>query len=95
MGLRATIRTPSGFYHGENPDQEVPARATDNALRGGFHNSNHTGSMMDALVFSEEPKEHVGEVGIRGALDRIMRYMRYGHMATGPIIIDARNVELR
>lgn len=88
--IKATIRVKEGYYQGEDPNHEVPVRATDNALRSGFHNHNHTGDMIDALIFSDEPKEHWGEVGIRGAMDRIMRYMRYGYIATGTITVEVK-----
>lgn len=86
--IRATIRTPAGYYVGESVTEEVPARATDNALRAGWHNRNHVGDMIDALVFSDTPKEHYGELGINGALSRILRYMRHGHMPVGEIVIN-------
>lgn len=87
--IRATIRTELGFYIGEDPTREVAGRATDNALRTGFYNRNHTGDMIDALVFDPlEPKEHWGERGIQGALERVLRYMRLGHMPIGEIVID-------
>lgn len=86
--LRATIKTPLGFYQGESATEEVPARATDNALRAGWHNRNHTGEMIDALIFSDTPKAHAGELGIKSAVEKVLRYMRLGHMPTGEIIID-------
>lgn len=87
--MRATIRTEYGFYIGEDVAREVPARATDDALRVGWHNRNLTGDLINALVFDVEPKEHIGEANIKGALERIFRYMRLGHMLAGEIVIDA------
>lgn len=88
--MRATIRTEYGFFIGEDIAREVPAQATDDALRVGWHNRNLRGDVINALVFDVEPKEHVGEVKIKGAIDRIMRYMRLGHMLPGEIVVDVR-----
>lgn len=90
--LRATIHTPLGYYQGESVTEEVPAQASTHALRGGWHNANHYGGdMIDALVFGDEPKAWHGERGIGGAMERVLRYMRLGHMPGGTITIDVQS----
>ncbi len=36
--IQATIRTPEGYYHGEDVTREVAGSVTNHAMRNGFHN---------------------------------------------------------
>ena len=80
----AHIYVDGRAYQGEDLDHEEPRRPGLGTL--------HNFSTLDALKFGDVPKDIHGEIGIRGAIERILTRLRSGTLDAKRIVIEIEEV---